>query len=110
MKKLKLFLATSFILGMIIVNVFWVTSKNNSSLLLEQFLSFKQEALADVSGENTEVKRLIKEDCKCSNGKDGFTLKCDTKGDLEKCTPTQQGSNACYRISLGLDLVLCKDN
>lgn len=45
-------------------------------------------------------KKLKMVPCKCSNGDNGKTLKCDPAGDLEDCTVTQQGSNACYKVGL----------
>lgn len=115
MKKLKLFLAASFVMGMMAVNVSWVLSSNNSEGFFGQFVGMDLDALA-VGGETVPtdpppVPRLNKEDCKCSNGKPGFTLKCRSTGKLEKCTPTQQGSNACYKITvLPPDMALCKEN
>lgn len=74
---------------------------NDTSSLLEQNV----EAITggDVGTENLKLKQVS---CKCSNGKTGTTLKCRKDGDLENCTPTQQGSNACYRVSFS-GLKLC---
>ena len=47
-------------------------------------------------------------ECVCADGKKGKTLKCTEDGDLEKCTESQQGSNACYKVSIvNGGLVLC---
>ena len=67
----------------------------SSSLLMQNV-----EALAsDDDGVNNE-ERLKQVSCTCTNGRSGITLKCRTDGDLEPCTPTQQGSNACYKVGL----------
>lgn len=54
------------------------------------------EALAH--NENSwEGKNLKIVKCTCPNGSpSGYTLRCRSNGDLESCTITQQGSNACY--------------
>lgn len=79
--------------GYTVRNVFPTTVATSS--LLEQNV----EALtSDDLG--TEVLRLKDVSCKCSNGKKGHTLKCRTDGNLEECTPTQQGSKACYSVNL----------
>lgn len=116
MRKLKLFLAASFVMGMMAVNVSWVLSSNNSEGFFGQFVGMDLDALA-VGGETVPTdppppeKRLKKMSCTCPNGKkdDGFTLKCYTTGDLEKCTPTQQGSNACYEASWTGKITMCKE-
>ena len=51
-------------------------------------------------GNDDNVLRLKKVECRCTNGKVGFTLKCYVDGDLEKCTPTQQGSKSCYKVNI----------
>lgn len=66
------------------------------------------EALALDGEAPPSVKRLKQVNCECTNGAKGTTLKCSPDGDLELCTPTQQGSNACYRLTLG-GLKLCTD-
>ena len=80
-------------------NVFPIAEETSS--LLEQNV----EALTggDIGMENLKLKQVS---CTCSNGKTGTTLKCRKDGDLEDCTPTQQGSNACYKASLS-GLKLC---
>lgn len=52
------------------------------------------------SDDSWKGKRLKTVSCTCSNGKSGTTLHCKTDGDLEPCTETQQGSNACYKVGL----------
>lgn len=121
MKKMKLYLMSFFILGMIITNLCWVVLQTDSGISWKQLISVNQEALASLSrGEivptdpppTPEEKRLKKEDCRCpgSNKDDGFTLKCHSDGELEKCTPTQQGSNACYKASWTGNITMCKEN
>ena len=46
--------------------------------------------------ESWEGKKLKGVTCTCPNNTKGFSLKCRDDGDLENCTSTQQGSNACY--------------
>lgn len=59
------------------------------------------EALVQSTRESEDVVlRLKKVECRCTNGKVGFTLKCRIDGDLEECTPTQQGSKACYKLNI----------
>ena len=54
------------------------------------------EALA--RSENWEGKKLKSVTCKCPTGSlNGFSLRCNTDGEFESCTITQQGSNACYK-------------
>lgn len=64
------------------------------------------EALASETEGGNDMGRLKQVSCTCSNGKTGVTLKCRTDGDLEPCTPTQQGSNACYKVGFS-GLKLC---
>lgn len=72
----------------------------SSSLLMQNV-----EALASHSEGGNNKERLKQVSCTCTNGKSGVTLKCRTDGDLEPCTPTQQGSNACYKVGFtGLKL------
>ncbi len=42
-------------------------------------------------------KKLKKVDCTYTNGKKGVSLKCRIDGDLEKCSESQQGSNAMLK-------------
>ena len=59
------------------------------------------EALVQSTRESEDVVlRLKKVECRCTNGKVGFTLNCRIDGDLEECTPTQQGSKACYKLNI----------
>jgi hypothetical protein len=64
------------------------------SLLVDQNV----EALTDPTGEGWwEGMKIKVVDCKCSNGKEGISLRCKKDGNLEDCTATQQGSSACYK-------------
>ena len=85
--------------GYTVHNVFPIAEEASS--LLEQNV----EALTsdEVSVEKRKLKQV---DCICSNGKRGTTLKCRIDGDLEDCTPTQQGSSVCYKVNLS-GLKLC---
>jgi hypothetical protein len=65
------------------------------------------EALTN--GESVNELKLKQVQCRCpSDGKNGKTLKCFSDGDLEPCTSTQQGSNACYKVNvISRELKLC---
>ena len=97
MNKKKLFVS---IFG-VMVSAFAVLgiSVNNHdaiSLLVDENI----EALTNSNGEPSwQGKKLKKLSCTCGN-KSGFTLQCRTDGDLEDCTATMQGSNACYKVTL----------
>lgn len=68
--------------------------ESGESLLLQNV-----EALTSENSSSEKLK-LKMESCTCSNGKSGKTLKCRKDGNLEDCTPTQQGSKACYKVGL----------
>ena len=91
--------------------LFLVALAINVKVTLEDpFVMVNEQALAEET--TGTIERLKKVDCTCpETGKSGFTLKCKTDGNLELCTPTQQGSEGCYKISLlgGLEL-LCEPN
>ncbi len=58
------------------------------------------------SGCEPNVNRLKDVECTCPSskgGKSGFSLRCRPDGNLEKCTSTQQGSNACYKAKISLN-------
>ena len=70
-------------------------------------LGYNVEALAQDEGYN-KGDRLKSVSCTCPNNKSGFSLKCRADGNLEQCTPTRQGSNACYKVKFStkpLDLI-----
>ena len=94
MKKKKLFfgLASIMLSAMIVGGV--KMNKHDMISLFDQNV----EALTDPTGEGWWEGMKIKiVDCKCSNGKEGITLRCKKDGNLEDCTATQQGSSACYK-------------
>lgn len=109
MKKIKLFFIAFFVLGMVVINLCWVNVGNESNMALSKLLGYTQQALAQLSDDGDAAfagKKLKQVSCTCPNGKSGTTLKCETDGDLEKCTKTQQGSNACYKVGIS-GLKLC---
>jgi len=81
------------------------SGSSNSNSNGSNYLESNASALSSSSNGNG-VKRLKQVSCTCTNGKSGTTLKCRVDGDLEQCTPTQQGSNACYKVGFS-GLKLC---
>lgn len=82
-------------------------SFDRSNNFLQQMLGYNVEALAQDEGYNKGDK-LKSVSCTCPNNKSGFSLKCRADGNLEQCTPTQQGSNGCYKVKFStkpLDLI-----
>jgi hypothetical protein len=79
---------------------------NSHSNDVDALLMQNIESLSSPPEAPWEGKKLKQVDCTCTNGKSGTTLKCRTDGDLEKCTATQQGSNACYKVTFS-GLKLC---
>jgi len=63
------------------------------------------EALANGNtGESSSsYGRLKVVNCKCDNGKSGYTLRCRPDGGLEQCSSTQQGLRACYKTQLSIN-------
>ncbi len=63
----------------------------------ERLLQANIEALTQK--ESWEGKSLKVVECTCpTTGKKGDTFRCEEDGELEPCSATQQGSNACYRV------------
>ena len=100
----------AIIAGMALVlagNLFVFTAvKSNGSDLLR--FGVKLEAMAQ-GEDDWEGQRLKTVNCTCPGGKPrGISLRCSSIGDLESCTSSQQGSNACYKVGLfGIDM-LCE--
>ena len=87
-----LILITATLLSQIISFISFDRSNN----FLQQMLGYNVEALAQDEGYNK------------GDNKSGFSLKCRADGNLEQCTPTQQGSNGCYKVKFStkpLDLI-----
>lgn len=71
----------------------------------EKMFQANLEALTRV--EDWEGKKLKIVSCTCpETQKKGDTFKCEDDGDLEPCTETQQGSNACYKAGFS-GITLC---
>jgi hypothetical protein len=65
------------------------------------------------SGNSTDEKdwsklKLKWVKCTCLDGKKGNSLRCSSNGDLENCSVTQQGSNACYKAKITGINMLCQ--
>lgn len=71
-----------------------ISDGNNTVNLLFEFTK------ATATEEYNPGDKLLQVGCECPNGKKGETLRCKSNGDKEHCTPTQQGSNACYGANL----------
>ena len=88
-----LILMTATLLSQIISFISFDRSNN----FLQPIFVYNIEALAQDEGYNKGDK-LKSVSCTCPNNKSGFSLKCRADGNLEQCTPTRQGSNACYKV------------
>ena len=99
----------AIIAGMALVlagNLFVFTAvKSNGSDLLR--FGVKLEAMAQ-GEDDWEGQRLKMVKCTCPNEKKGQTLRCSATGELESCTSSQQGSNACYKVGLFGISMLCE--
>lgn len=96
-------------LGMVVINLCWVNVGTESNMALSKWLGHTQQVSTQLSDDGDAAfadKKLKQVSCTYPNGKSGTTLKCKTDGDLEKCTKTQQGSNACYKVGIS-SLKLC---
>lgn len=80
-----------------------INNHDSVSVLIDENI----EALTNPDEPEWVGKKLKKVDCTCPNGNSGFTMKCKKDGDLEDCTATQQGSNACYKVNLSGVKKLC---
>lgn len=99
MKKRNKLLILMGILLITFLNFSALSSFNNISneTLISTFSIMSANASPEKSDDGSEV-RLKTVGCRCPNGDKGNTLRCKSNGDKEKCTPTQQGSNACYNM------------
>lgn len=99
---MKKILFISLISGIILTQLSGFFCLSNSDVRLSAIFGENIEALA--ADENFNPGDRLKDvTCECPNGKSGFSLKCRKDGDLEKCTVTQQGSNACYKAKISLN-------
>lgn len=107
MKKVRFILLSSMLATTMLIQLLGVTISNYPNDFLQQIVGFNIEAFAQGEGYNKGDKlKAVK--CTCPNQKKGFSLRCRQDGNLESCTPTQQGSNACYKAKLStnpLDLI-----
>ena len=72
-------------------------SGQNSNELTDVALA-NVEALAGATDDSSQDYGKLKiVNCKCDNGKSGYTLRCRPNGTLEKCSATQQGLIGCYK-------------
>lgn len=103
MNKKKLFVSIfGVMVSAFVVMGISVNNHDSISLLVDENI----EALSNADEPSWSGKKLKKESCTCPNGGSGFTLQCRTDGTLEDCTATQQGSNACYKVTLTGNLSL----
>ena len=107
MKKIYIAIAAVLFAAASVATVFAVRSHNR----MDDFFRANVDALSRYESPSEDEKRLKMVECVCADGKKGKTLKCTEDGDLEKCTESQQGSNACYKVSIvNGGLVLCTNS
>jgi hypothetical protein len=77
-----------------------------------QLVSFQTISALTQESNNWEGKKLKLVECTCKiNNKDriGDTFRCRINGNLEQCTITQQGSNACYNVGMFGISIMCEN-
>ena len=91
-----------FVLACVTFASYTVATKSQKDIsnLTKQNLEALVQSTREGNDDNDNVLRLKQVECRCTNGKVGFTLKCYVDGDLEECTPTQQGSKSCYKVNI----------
>jgi hypothetical protein len=100
LRKVLMLLGTGAILTVSAINVKLALAdygKNSSSLLTLEALADGEAGGSEGNGNPYPVERLKLFACRCVGSVTyGATSRCSTRGTGEKCTSTQQGSNACY--------------
>ena len=109
MKKVRTILVATTIATTMLIQLLGIAVSNCPDEFLQQIVGFNIEAFARGEGYNPGDKlKTVK--CTCQNQKKGISLKCRQDGTLESCTPTQQGSNACYKTKISTNPleILCE--
>jgi hypothetical protein len=101
LRKVLMLLGASAILTVSAINVELASAdygKNSSSLLTLEALADGETGGGEGNGNPYLVDRLKLFECRCVGSYTyGATYLCSMHGTGEKCTSTQQGSNACYQ-------------
>jgi hypothetical protein len=115
MKTKHILIAVGIILVAAASSINVYLANNSAKRALSGMSLMNLEALTAGEIDQVEIDwsklRLKKVGCKCkSTNKGGFTLRCAADGTLEKCSKTQQGSTACYKVSIFGDFLslLCE--
>ncbi|MDR0683342.1 MAG: hypothetical protein LBG15_16110 [Dysgonamonadaceae bacterium] len=101
LKKTLMLLGAGALVAVSVVNVKLVLAdynKDSSVFLIVETLAYGESIGGGGNGNPSPVERLKLVTCRCMGSSTyGATYRCSTEGTREKCTATQQGSNACYQ-------------